>query len=71
MKLSNEEINAIYCCISFSQDLRDAFDEGLIEGKWDSKGDDQSKRDWLNKNIGTALLAAHKLAGYDVGVYKQ
>ena len=39
-KLSSEEVNAIYCCISFAQDLRDAFDEGLVEGKWDSKGDD-------------------------------
>ena len=66
-KLSSEEVNAIYCCISFAQDLRDAFDEGLVEGKWDTKGDDQSKRDWLSKNIGTALIAAHKLAGYETG----
>ena len=65
-KLSSEEVNAIYCFISFSQYLRDAFDEGLVEGKWDSKGDDQSKRDWLSKNIGTALIAAHKLAGYEI-----
>lgn len=67
-KLSSDEVNAIYCCISFAQDLRDAFDEGLVEGKWDKEGDDQSKRDWLSKNIGIALLAANKLAGYDTGV---
>lgn len=64
-KLSSDEVNAIYCCISFSQDLRDAFDEGLIEGKWDSKGDDQSKRDFLTEKIGTALIASHKLSGYN------
>lgn len=67
-KLNKDEINAIYCCISFAQDLRDAFDEGLVEGKWDKEGDDESKRDWLNKNIAKALIAAHKLAGYDAGV---
>lgn len=68
MKLTTDEINAIYCCISFAQDLRDAFDEGLVECNWDIKGDDQSKRDWLTKHIGIALIAAHKLAGYDTGV---
>lgn len=65
-KLTNDEINSIYCCISFAQDLRDAFDEGLVEGGWDKNGDYQSNRDWLSKNIGIALLAANKLAGYNV-----
>lgn len=64
MKLSNEEINAIYCCISFSQDLRDQLEWASEKEYWD-------KWDIMTKNIGTALLAAHKLAGYDVGVYKQ
>jgi len=66
MKLTNDEVNAIYLCISFAQDLRDAFDEGLVEGKWDIEGDDQSKRDYITKHIATALLAAHKLTGYDI-----
>ena len=70
--LSSEEVNAIYCCISFAQDLRDAFDEGLIKLKWNGEGDDQSKRNFLTEKIGVALLAAHKLAGYDcsLDIYK-
>jgi len=64
-KLTSDEVNAIYCCISFSQDLRDAFDEGLIELKLDSKGDNQSKKDFLSEKILTALNAANKLAGYN------
>lgn len=71
--LSSEEVNAIYCCISFAQDLRDyLFDEGPAQGKWDNKGDDQSKRDFLTEKIGVALIAAHKLAGYDcsLDIYK-
>ena len=70
-KLTSDEINAIYICISFSQDLRDAFDEGLIELNWNGEGDDQSKRDFLTEKIGTALIAAHKLAGYETGVSKR
>lgn len=62
--LSSEEVNAIYCCISLAQDLRDAFDEGLVELKWNGEGDDQSKRDFLSEKIGTAIIAANKLAGY-------
>ncbi len=62
MELTVDEINAIYCCISFAQDLRDAFDEGLVEGGWDKNGDYQSNRDWLTKNIVVALMATHKLA---------
>ena len=71
MKLTNDEINALYCCISFAQDLRDAFDEGLIELKWNGENDDQFKRDWLTKNIGTALMVTNKLAGYDAGIQRK
>ena len=70
--LSSEEVNAIYCCISFAQDLRDAFDEGLVELKYNGEENDQSKRNFLTEKITVALLAAHKLAGYDcsLDIYK-
>lgn len=62
--LSDKEIEAIYRCINSAMDWRDAFDEGLVEEKgWDSETDFQTKRDWLSKNIGLALIAAHKLSG--------
>lgn len=63
-KLTDDEINAIYCCISFSQDLRDQLESASEKEYW-------NKWDMMTKNIGTALVAAHKLAGYDLGVYKQ
>lgn len=61
--LSVEEIEAIYRCIGSTMDWRDAFDEGLVEEKgWGSETTFQTKRDWLSKNIGLALMAAHKLS---------
>ena len=64
--ISPEEVEAIYRCISSTMDWRDAFDEELVEEKgWDETTDYQTKRDWLSKNIGIALMAAHKLAGYN------
>lgn len=65
-KLSQQEIEAIYWCIGSAMDWRDAFDEDLVEEKgWAENTDYQTKRDWLSKNIGIALMAAHKLVEYN------
>jgi len=63
--LSDAEIEAVYRCIGSAMDWRDAFDEGLVEEKgWYSETTFQTKRDWLSKNIGLALMATHKLSEY-------
>lgn len=59
IKLSNEEVQAIYVCISFAQDLRESLEFDDEKSYWD-------KYDLLTKNIGTALIAANKLAGYEI-----
>lgn len=65
-KLSPEEVESLYRCISLAMDWRDAFDEGLVEEKgWDKTTDDQTKRDWLSKHIGIALVATNKLWRYN------
>ena len=56
--ISPEEVEAIYRCISFSMDLRDNIE-------WVNEKDYWSEYDWLTKNIGTAMTATHKLAGYN------
>jgi hypothetical protein len=69
VSISPQEVEAIYRCIGLAMDWRDAFDEELVEEKgWDETIDYQTKRDWLSKNIGIALMTAHKLAGYETGV---
>jgi len=57
-RLSSEEIEAIYRCISFSMDLRDQIE-------W--KNEEQYWSDWdgMNKNIEIALATTNKLAGYE------
>ena len=59
--VSPEEVEAIYRCISFSMDLRDNIE-------WNNEDQYWSEYDWLTKNIDTAMLVAHKLAGYETGV---
>ena len=59
--VSPEEVEAIYRCISFSMDLRDNIE-------WTNEDQYWSEYDWLTKNIDTAMLVAHKLAGYETGV---
>jgi hypothetical protein len=61
--ISPEEVEAIYRCISFSMDLRDNIE-------WNNEDQYWSEYDWLSKNIGIALMTAHKLAGYETGVNK-
>jgi hypothetical protein len=61
--ISPEEVEAIYRCISFSMDLRNNIE-------WVNEKDYWLEYDWLSKNIGIALMAAHKLAGYETGVNK-
>ena len=61
--VSPEEVEAIYRCISFSMDLRDNIE-------WNNEDQYWSEYDWLSKNIGIALMAAHKLAGYETGINK-
>ena len=56
--ISPEEVEAIYRCISFSMDLRNNIE-------WVNEKDYWLEYDWLSKNIGIALMAAHKLAGYN------
>ena len=69
--ISPEEVESLYRCISMAMDWRDAFDEELVEEKgWDETTDYQTKRDWLSKHINIALMAAHKLAGYETVVNK-
>jgi hypothetical protein len=63
VSISPEEVEAIYRCISFSMDLRDNIE-------WNNEDQYWSEYDWLSKNIGIALMAAHKLAGYETGVNK-
>jgi hypothetical protein len=61
--ISPEEVEAIYRCINFAMDLRDNIE-------WVNEKDYWSEYDWLSKNIGIALIAANKLAGYETGVNK-
>jgi hypothetical protein len=63
VSISPEEVEAIYRCISFSMDLRDNIE-------WNNEDQYWSEYDWLSKNIGIALMAAHKLAGYETGINK-
>lgn len=56
-KLTTEEINCIYRCISITMDWRDAVDHGIVE--------DVVGRDWLTYNIENAFIAANKLAYKD------
>ena len=59
--ISTEEVEAIYRCISFSMDRREDLE-------WVDEKQYWSEYDWLTKNIDTAMIAAHKLAGYETGV---
>jgi hypothetical protein len=61
--ISTQEVEAIYRCISFAMDLRDNIE-------WFDEKQYWSEYDWLTKNIDTAMIAAHKLAGYETGVKK-
>ena len=63
VSISQEEVEAIYRCISFSMDLRDNIE-------WNNEDQYWSEYDWLSKNIEIALNATHKLAGYETGVNK-
>ena len=57
-RLSSEEIEAIYRCISFSMDLRDQIEWQNEEQYW-------SEWDRMSKNIEIALATTNKLAGYE------
>ena len=57
-RLSSEEIEAIYRCISFSMDLRD-------EIEWQNEEQYWSEWDRMSKNIEIALATTNKLAGYE------
>lgn len=57
-RLSSEEIEAIYRCISFSMDLRDQIEWQNEEQYW-------SEWDRMSKNIEIALVATNKLTGYE------
>ena len=59
--ISPQEVEAIYRCISLAMDLRDNIE-------WNDEKQYWSEYDWLTKNIDTAMIAAHKLAGYETGV---
>ena len=59
--ISPQEVEAIYRCISFSMDRREDLEWVDDKQYW-------SEYDWLTKNIDTAMIAAHKLAGYETGV---
>lgn len=56
--ISTEEVEAIYCCISSTMDLRDDIE-------WDNE--EQYWSEWNNysKHINLALKAANRLTGYD------
>lgn len=58
-RLSSEEIEAIYRCISFSMDLRDQIEWQNEEQYW-------SEWDRMSKNIEIALATTNKLAGYEI-----
>jgi hypothetical protein len=59
-KLSSEEVESLYRCVSFSMDLRDEIEYNTEEQYW-------SEWDYMSKHINIALTAAHKLAGYETG----
>lgn len=64
VSISPQEVEAIYRCISFAMDLRDNIE-------WNNEDQYWSEYDWLTKNIDTAMIAAHKLAGYDTSIVSQ
>ena len=56
--ISSQEVEAIYCCISLSMDLRDKIE-------WNNEEQYRSEWDYMTKSIDTALTATNKLAGYN------
>ncbi len=56
--ISQEEVAAIYYCISSAMDLRD-------EIEWNNEEQYWSEWDGYSKHINLALNAANRLAGYN------
>ena len=59
-RLSSEEVESLYRCISMAMDWRHEIVYNTEEQYW-------SEWDYMSKHIDIALMTTHKLAGYETG----